>query len=70
MIGFADEVQGEESCAVVVRAPEGEDLDADTLIAWRTERMGGHQYPRLEFVAALPLGPSGKILKRELVKDL
>ena len=70
MIGFADEVPGEEICAVVVRAPEGEDLDADTLIAWCTERMGGHKYPRLEFVAALPLGPSGKILKRELVKDL
>ena len=54
----------------MVRAPDGEDLDADTLIAWRTERMGGHKYPRLEFVAALPLGPSGTILKRELVKDL
>jgi len=33
------------------------------------ERLGGHKYPRrIEFVPALPLGPSGKILKRELVK--
>ena len=68
MIGFADEVQGEEICAVVVRATEGEDLDADSLIAWCRERL---KYPRrIEFLAALPLGPSGKILKRELVKDL
>ena len=71
VIGFPDEVQGEEICAVVVRAPEGEDLDADSLIAWCKERLGGHKYPRrIEFLAALPLGPSGKILKRELVKDL
>ena len=71
VIGFADEVQGEEICAVVVRAPEGENLDQETLIAWSKERLGGHKVPRrIEFVPALPLGPSGKILKRELVKDL
>ena len=61
VIGFADEVQGEEICAVVVRAPEGEDLDADPLIAWCKERLGGHNPRRIEFLAALPLGPSGKI---------
>jgi acyl-CoA synthetase (AMP-forming)/AMP-acid ligase II len=32
---------------------------------------GWPQIPRrIEFLAALPIGPSGKILKRELVKDL
>ena len=42
-----------------------------TLIAWSQERLGRHKYPRrVEFFEALPLGPSGKILKRELVKDL
>ena len=70
-LGFPDEAHGEEICAVVVRAPEGEDLDEETLIAWSKERLGGHKYPRrIEFVPALPLGPSGKILKRELVKNL
>ena len=55
----------------MVRAPEGENLDRETLIAWSKERLGGHKVPRrIEFVPALPLGPSGKILKRELVKDL
>ncbi len=71
VLGFPDETYGEEICAVVVLAPEGEDLDQETLIAWSKERLGGHKYPRrIEFVPALPLGPSGKILKRELVKDL
>jgi len=71
VVGFADEEHGEEICAVVVRSPEGAELDADALIAWSKERLGGHKYPRrVEFVPELPLGPSGKILKRELVKDL
>ena len=56
---------------VVVRSPEGADLDADTLIAWSREWLAGHKYPRrIEFVPELPLGPSGKILKRQLAKDL
>ena len=71
VVGFADDVHGEEICAVVVRSPEGAELDAATLIAWSQERLGRHKYPRrVEFFQALPLGPSGKILKRQLVKDL
>ena len=31
------------------------------------EQLGQHKYPRhVEFVDALPLGPSHKVLKREL----
>jgi long-chain acyl-CoA synthetase len=71
VVGTADAQHGEEICAVVVRSPEGADLDAETLIAWSRERLGRHKFPRrVEFFEALPLGPSGKILKRELVKEL
>ncbi len=71
VVGFASDVHGEEICAVVVRSPEGADLDQATLVAWSKERLGQHKYPRrVEFFEALPLGPSGKILKRELVKEL
>src|SRR6478736_4260306 len=71
VVGFASEVHGEEICAVVVRSPEGADLDQETLVKWSKERLGQHKYPRrVEFFEALPLGPSGKILKRELIKDL
>jgi len=71
VVGFADAVRGEEICAVVVRSPEGADLDGDALIAWSRERLGAHKYPRrIEFVEAMPMGPSGKVLKRELAKGL
>jgi long-chain acyl-CoA synthetase len=71
VVGMADPAHGEEICAVVVRSPDGADLDEATLIGWSQERLGRHKYPRrVEFFEALPLGPSGKILKRELVKEL
>ncbi|MET0964795.1 MAG: AMP-binding protein, partial [Nakamurella sp.] len=71
VVAVADAQHGEEICAVVVRSPEGADLDAETLITWSQERLGRHKFPRrVEFFEALPLGPSGKVLKRELVKEL
>ena len=58
VVAVADEIHGEEICAVVVRSPEGADLDQETLIAWSQERLGQHKYPRrVEFFEALPLGP-------------
>lgn len=39
----------------------------EELVAWSRERLGGHKYPRIvRFLPELPLGPSGKVLKREL----
>lgn len=75
VVGFADEMHGEEICAVVVRSPEGSqagaELTAQALIDWSRERLGRYKYPRrVEFVKAMPLGPSGKVLKRELTKRL
>jgi long-chain acyl-CoA synthetase len=71
VVGFPDDLHGEEICAVVVRSPEGEALTAEELIAWSTERLGRYKYPRrIEFVKEMPLGPSGKVLKRELAKGL
>ncbi len=41
------------------------------IVAWSKERMAPYKYPRrVEFVDAFPLGPSGKVLKRELVAQL
>lgn len=71
VVGFADDTHGEEICAVVVRSPEGSALDGAELIEWSKERLGRHKYPRrVEFAESLPMGPSGKILKREIVKTL
>ncbi|MFB8180323.1 long-chain fatty acid--CoA ligase [Streptomyces sp. NPDC055966] len=66
VIGLPDELHGEEVCAVVVPAP-GTAPDAAALTEWSKEHLGRHKYPRrVEFTDALPLGPSMKVLKREL----
>ncbi|RIJ70601.1 long-chain fatty acid--CoA ligase [Nakamurella silvestris] len=71
VVAVPDELHGEEICAVVVRSADGGDLDEAALIEWSKERLGRYKYPRrVEFVQTLPLGPSGKVLKREIVKGL
>ncbi|MFG3104044.1 long-chain fatty acid--CoA ligase [Streptomyces sp. NPDC048182] len=66
VIGLPDELHGEEVCAVVVPA-EGARLDPAEVAAWSKEHLGKHKYPRrIEITDALPLGPSMKVLKREL----
>jgi long-chain acyl-CoA synthetase len=64
VIGVPDEEKGEEICAVVVASAP---VDGDELIAWSREQLGRHKYPRrVEVLDALPMGPSHKVLKREL----
>ena len=41
--------------------------DRARLLAWGKEQMAAYKYPRIvEFVTALPMTSTGKILKREL----
>jgi len=66
VIGVPHESHGEEVRAVVVPRA-GEKLDPDELIAYCKERLAAYKYPRqVEVRDALPKGPTGKILKREL----
>ncbi|MEU3411956.1 long-chain fatty acid--CoA ligase [Streptomyces sp. NPDC006658] len=66
VIGLPDELHGEEICAVAVPAP-GTTPDAAALTEWSKQHLGRHKYPRrVEFTDTLPLGPSMKVLKREL----
>ena len=66
VIGVPDESHGEEIKAVVIRNP-GATLTEDELVAWGKEQMAGYKYPRIvQFVDALPMTSTGKILKREL----
>ncbi|MFF0296811.1 long-chain fatty acid--CoA ligase [Kitasatospora sp. NPDC004614] len=73
VVGLPHPVHGEEVCAVVRAHPAstpGPALGAE-IVAWSRERMAPYKYPRrVEFVDAFPLGPSGKVLKRELVARL
>jgi long-chain acyl-CoA synthetase len=67
VIGLPDDTYGEEVCAVVV-PQEGATPDPAEIVTWSKGQLAGHKYPRkVEFVDAFPLGPSGKVLKRELV---
>ena len=67
VFGVAHEAHGQEIMACVVLVP-GSDLDGVTLIGFAQEKLASYKYPRrVEIVEVLPLGPSGKVLKRELV---
>jgi long-chain acyl-CoA synthetase len=68
VIGVPHEVHGEEICAVIVLADTAQGVQADEILLWARENMARHKYPRIvEFAESFPLGPSGKVLKRELV---
>jgi long-chain acyl-CoA synthetase len=70
VIGVPDERLGEEVQAVV-QLKAGQTATADELIAFCRERVAAYKYPRtVRFVAALPMGATGKILKRELKAQL
>ncbi|ADB48847.1 long-chain-fatty-acid--CoA ligase [Conexibacter woesei] len=70
VVGVPHPTHGEEVLAVVVaraRAAGEDPLTAEELIAWAAERVARHKRPRLvAFAGSLPLGPSRKVLKREL----
>jgi HIP---CoA ligase len=66
VIGVPDERLGEVGKAFVVLRP-GESVEKDALIAWCRDKMANYKVPRfVEFVASLPMNPSGKVMKFQL----
>jgi acyl-CoA synthetase (AMP-forming)/AMP-acid ligase II len=66
VIGVPDDRLGEVGKAFVVLR-SGATLDAAALIAWSRENMANYKVPRhVAFVDALPLNPSGKVMKFQL----
>ena len=66
VVGRPDDYYGEEVVAVIVRKPAAE-LTAHEVASWAQERVARTKVPReVAFVEEFPLGPSGKVLKREL----
>ncbi|MCU1423045.1 MAG: long-chain fatty acid--CoA ligase [Microbacteriaceae bacterium] len=68
VFGVAHETHGQEIMACVVLAPGADAVEAEELAAYAKDKLAGYKYPRrVVIVETLPLGPSGKVLKRELV---
>jgi long-chain acyl-CoA synthetase len=66
VLGVPHDSHGEEVKAVIA-LKAGRAATAEDMIGWCKERLAAYKYPRVvEFVDALPKGPTGKILKREL----
>jgi long-chain acyl-CoA synthetase len=66
VFGVADDRHGQEVVAAIIRTPDAA-LTAEEVKAYAQEHMAAYKYPRVvHFVEELPLGPSGKVLKREL----
>jgi long-chain acyl-CoA synthetase len=70
VVGVADAVHGEEVAAVVVLRDGAAEISVEDLRAFVKERVAPYKYPRVvTVVAQLPKGPTGKILKREIVVE-
>jgi long-chain acyl-CoA synthetase len=66
VVGVPHDSHGEEVKAYVV-LNSGAETTEQELLAWGKEQMAAYKYPRMvEFVTALPMTSTGKILKREL----
>ncbi len=68
VIGIPHEEMGEDIKAYVVRE-EGATVTEDELKAYTKSKLAAYKYPRvIEFIDALPMSATGKILKKELRK--
>jgi long-chain acyl-CoA synthetase len=66
VVGVPDDRLGEEVKAFIVLKP-GVAVTAEQLIEWSKEQLAAFKYPRsIEFRDALPVGPTGKVVKRGL----
>jgi acyl-CoA synthetase (AMP-forming)/AMP-acid ligase II len=70
VVGASDERLGEVGVAFVVPRP-GRAIDPDGLLAWCRDNMANFKVPRVvKVVDALPLNPTGKVMKFKLREQL
>jgi long-chain acyl-CoA synthetase len=68
-IGVADELYGEEVKSFIV-LKDAENTTQREIINFCRERLADFKCPKsIEFVDDIPKGPTGKLLKRELIRD-
>ncbi|MFG2603469.1 long-chain fatty acid--CoA ligase [Streptomyces sp. NPDC048514] len=70
VLGLPDERLGEEVAAAVVLRPDAH-ADTEELRRFVRDRVAAYKYPRRIWLTdTLPIGPSGKILKREITAPM
>ncbi len=70
VIGIPDSRLGEEVKAIIVRKKGFENVKEEEIVAWCKSQIAMNKYPRIvEFRDELPLGGTGKILKRALREE-
>ncbi|MFC0342444.1 class I adenylate-forming enzyme family protein [Paracoccus niistensis] len=70
VVGVPDAVKGELAVGCII-AREGAEISGETLLSFCRDRLASYKVPRrIEFFDSFPLGPTGKILKREIVESL
>ena len=68
VVGVSDDLYGEEVAGFVVLR-EGSEVSEQELIEFCQARLADYKCPKtIRFVKEIPKGPTGKLLKRELVK--
>ncbi|MBS2547623.1 AMP-binding protein [Catenulispora sp. NL8] len=70
VIGIHDDYFGENTCACVIPRP-GAEPTLEDLIAFMKDEVAKYKLPQhLELFDAFPLGPTGKVLKRDLADEV
>ncbi|MBB1492760.1 AMP-binding protein [Paracoccus sp. MC1854] len=70
VVAVPDAVKGELAIGCIV-IREGAEISGETLLSFCRDRLASYKVPRrIEFFDSFPLGPTGKILKREIVESL
>ncbi|MGI8331213.1 class I adenylate-forming enzyme family protein [Actinomadura scrupuli] len=71
VVGYPDDLLGERVCAIIVPKGDPSPTLEDLLAYLRDHRIASYKLPeRLELRTTLPRNPVGKILKRDLRKEL
>jgi long-chain acyl-CoA synthetase len=69
VFALPDPQYGEEVSAAIVKDPAGGEV-TERSSEWAKSKLAAYKYPRrVIFTDSFPLGPSGKVLKRELVQQ-
>jgi long-chain acyl-CoA synthetase len=70
VVGIPDELYGEEVAAFVV-LKDNSTVTEDDILEFCSQRLANYKCPKsIRFVKEIPKGPTGKLLKRELAKQM